>query len=208
MKRGAFETLDARELRITRHVQGAHPGDQHAGANAHSVARRCVPDSCGFIPNRISKASTEAQMRREPVTLDTALQVIVDLLLARIHARPIGRRYEREGIEMRRDVAGAAGITIVPPGAADVFALFDDEKGAQTGFNKLDAHANPGKPGADDQDVDIRDGRVCRRSCGFGHARAILLSSAIESADATRARRNAALSRSDWRASGIKCGAS
>src|SRR5712692_3946611 len=106
MKRGTFESVEALEFRIARHVQGAHTGNKHAGANAYSVACRCVPDSCGFIPNRISKARVEAQIRSKPVTLDTALQVIVDFLLARIHARPIGRWFEREGIEMRRDVAG------------------------------------------------------------------------------------------------------
>ncbi len=62
---------------------------------------------------------------------------------------------------MGRDVAGAAGITIVPPGAADVAALFDDEKGVHAGFEEFDAHAKAGKAGADDEDVDIRDGRVC-----------------------------------------------
>src|SRR6266852_219859 len=184
MKLGSRKALEARQFRVARDVQRAHAGDKHASANAHFVSCRCVPDSFGFIPNGISKAGVEAQIRSKPVMLNAALQVVVDFLLARIHARPIGRRFEREGIEMRRDVAGAAGITIVPPGAADIFALFDDEKGAETGFNKLDAHANPGKPGADDQDVDIRDGRVCRRSCGFGHARAILLSSAIDPAGA------------------------
>src|SRR5258708_12013197 len=91
---------------------------------------------------------------------------------------------------MGRNIAGAAGVTIVPPGAADVFALFDDEKRFHAGFEEFDAHANAGKAGADDEDVDIRGGRGCGRSGDFGHARAI--TSLFDSAEETRARRNAA----------------
>src|SRR5260370_26739681 len=88
MKRRAFETVDALGIRIARNVQSTHAGDKHAGANAHSVAGRGVPDSFGFIPNRFLKASVEAQIRSKSVMLDAALQVVVDFLLARIHARP------------------------------------------------------------------------------------------------------------------------
>src|SRR6266446_1618040 len=55
MKCGAFETVEALDFRITRHVQSAHAGDQHAGANALTVASSGVPDACGFIPNRFTK---------------------------------------------------------------------------------------------------------------------------------------------------------
>src|SRR5260370_23158263 len=105
--------------------------------------------------------------------LDAALQVVVDFLLARIHGGPIRRGSEGKRIEVGRDVAGTSGIAIVPPGAADVGALFDDEKGAHAGFEKLDAHANAGETRADDEYVDIRDGSICGKSSGCGHARAI-----------------------------------
>src|SRR5260370_22247500 len=107
---------------------------------------------------------------------------------------------------MGRNTAGAAGVTIVPPGAADLAALFNDEKRLHAGFEKLDGHAKAGKTGADDQDVDTGDGSICRSRGRLRHARVI--TSLFDSAGATRARRNAMLSRSDWRASGIKCGAS
>jgi hypothetical protein len=78
---------------------------------------------------------------------------------------------------MGRDIAGAAGVTIVPPGSADVFALFDDEKGSHACFEELDAHTKSGKAGANDEDIDIGDGRVRGRNGGFGHARATMVSS-------------------------------
>src|SRR5216684_668405 len=206
MKRWTLETFEALELRVMRHVQRAHPGDQHAGANVHSVAGCGVPDSFGFIPNRFLKASIEAEVRREPVMLDTSLEVVVDFLLARIHAGPFRGRSEGERVKVGRNIAGAAGVTIFPPGAADVRTLFDDEKRLHAGFKKLDAHTKTGKTGADNKDINIGNGGVCGWSGRLGHARVAI--SLPDSAAATWARRNAALSRSDWRASGTRWGTS
>src|SRR5260370_40005674 len=87
--------------------------------------------------------------------LDTSLEVGVDFLLARIHAGPFRGRSEGERVKGGRNIAGAAGVTIFPPGAADVRALFDDQKRIPPGFTKLDAHADTGKTDADDEDCHI-----------------------------------------------------
>src|SRR5258708_1825911 len=88
MKRRTFEAVDALDIRIARNVQSAHSGDKHAGAHAHSVGCRGIPDLFGFIPNRFSKTSIEAQIRSKSVMLDTTFEVVVDFLLARVHAGP------------------------------------------------------------------------------------------------------------------------
>src|SRR6266446_4089517 len=105
--------------------------------------------------------------------LDTIFQVVVDFLLAWIHTSPFRGRSEGKRIEVRRNIASAAGITIVPPGAANVRTLFDDEKRVHTGFEKLDARAQAGEAGTHDQDVDIPDDGTCGIGSGFSHARAI-----------------------------------
>ena len=92
--------------------------------------------------------------------LDAAPQVFVDFLLAGIHAGPFGGGSERKRIKMGWDVAGAAGVAIVPPGAADIVVLFDDEKGFHTGFEKLDAHANAGEASTHNEDVNPCKGGV------------------------------------------------
>src|SRR5260370_15854275 len=205
MKRGTGKAHQAGQFRIARNVQRAHAGDKDARANAHSVSSRRTPCAFRFIPNSFLKTRVEVEIWRKPVMLHTAFEVVVNFLLARIHASPFRRRREGKRVEMGWNIAGAAGVTIVPPSAADVAALFDDEKRFHTGFEKLDAHAEAGETGANDEDVDSGDGRV-GRSGGFSHARAT--TSLLDSAGATRARRNAMLSRSAWRASGIRCGAS
>src|SRR6266581_7176475 len=108
---------------------------------------------------------------------------------------------------MRRNVASTARITIVSPCAADVRALFDDEKRVHSGFEKLNAHAEAGEARADDEDVNGNFGSVRVWRGGRGHAQAILLSSALDFAGLACECRNAAASRSDRRPSGIRCGA-
>src|SRR5438128_1779416 len=61
---------------------------------------------------------------------------------------------------MRRDVARAAGIGVIPPGSADLLALFENEEGIHAGLAKLDRHAQARKAGADNQNVD----RFARRA--------------------------------------------
>src|SRR5260370_3079660 len=173
MKRWTLEIVEALELRKVRYVQRAHPGNEHAGTNADSISCLGVPDSFRFIPNSFLKASIEAEVRREPVMLDTSLEIGVDFLLARIHAGPFRGRSEGERVKVGRNIASAAGVTIFPPGAADVRALFDDEKRIHASFKKLDAHAKTGKTCADDADVDIGDGGACRWKGGLGHARVV-----------------------------------
>src|SRR6266581_1667956 len=75
---------------------------------------------------------------------------------------------------MRRNVASTARITIVSPCAADVRALFDDEKRVHSGFEKLNAHAEAGEARADDEDVNGNFGSVRVWRGGRGHAQAFL----------------------------------
>src|SRR6266478_4229600 len=183
MKRGAGKVFEARQFRVVRDVQCAHAGDKHAGANAHSVAGACVPYAFGIIPNRFLETRIQPEIRRKPVMLDAAFQIVVDFLLAWIHARPFRRWRERKRIKVRWNIASAAGVTILPPGAADLFALIDDQKRFHAGFEKFYTHADAGKASADDEHVDVGDRRVGRRSGGFVHARAT--TSLFVSADAT-----------------------
>src|SRR4029077_19923616 len=62
MKRRALETVEALEIRITRDVQGAHAGNQHARTEAQSVSESDVPGTFGFIPSRFAKACVQADM--------------------------------------------------------------------------------------------------------------------------------------------------
>ena len=69
-------------------------------------------------------------MRAQPEDVRDVLQVGADVLLPGEGARPVGVGREGEGVEVGRYVAGAAGIAVVPPGAAHrAGPLQDDEIG-------------------------------------------------------------------------------
>src|SRR5580704_6490283 len=153
MKFRAHKTLNARELGILRHVQTTDSRDEHLRADAHPLTGGSVPQALCLIPNGFVKTRIQPDVGGEFVALDAAFQIIVNFLLAGIHARPIRRWLEGKGIQMRRNVAGATGITVVVPSSTDVVALFDNQKRIHTSFAKLDGHAQSGETAADNEYV-------------------------------------------------------
>ncbi|MNV82214.1 hypothetical protein D3C71_1759360 [compost metagenome] len=80
-------------------------------------------------------------------------QVGADFRLGREHARPVRVRGERERIEVRLHVAGAAGVVVVAPGAAHRPRLLEDQEIFLAGLLEANGHAQAGKAAADDGDV-------------------------------------------------------
>src|SRR5205814_9616000 len=72
-----------------------------------------------------------------------------------VRAAPV--RVEREGerVQVRGDVALAAGIAVEPPGAADVLPALEDREVVQARLLEADGHAQAGEARADDRDVDL-----------------------------------------------------
>src|SRR5580698_1663053 len=106
---------------------------------------------------------------------------------------------------MRWDVARAAGIAVVVPGAADAVALLNEQKRIHSGFTEFDGHAESGEPGTDDEHFDSDFFRLSALLRVFAHR---VSHATLNAPAATSLWRNSALSRRDWRASGMRCGAS
>ena len=184
MERRTGKPLEAVQLGIPRHVQRAHSRHQHASIDLLTVPRDRVPQTGFLVPARFPQRRSQPHFLRDTVPFGGCPQIVEDFCLLRIHAAPLGISIERERVEMRRDVAGAAGIPVVPPGPADLLAFFENQERVDTGFTKLDRHAESRKTGADDQDID-----------GFAHR--------ATAPSGTEAFRNAAASAIDCRASGM-----
>src|SRR5690606_25490852 len=60
---------------------------------------------------------------------------------------------ERERVEMRRHVAGAPRIAVVPPGAAHAVAALDHDDVVEASVGEADRHAQAARPGAEDDDA-------------------------------------------------------
>ena len=89
-----------------------------------------------------------------PVLSGDPLDVCLDFGLFGIRTGPPSVRCERVGIQVRRHVAGRAGIGVHPPGAADVVSPLEDQIVGVPVLLKGDRGAEPGEPGPDDQYAD------------------------------------------------------
>ena len=118
------EPRDVRDLRV-----GQRPGrgdDAHRRSGPRASSRS--PSACSPSQRLIEHLGVRSGCGRGRSVRDM-LQVRADLLPGE-GARPVGVGRERERVQVRRHVAGAPGIAVVAPGAADrVGPLQDDEVG-------------------------------------------------------------------------------
>src|SRR5215469_9277909 len=105
------------------------------------------------VPAGPGDLRTEPQMTAQAIAVGDLFQVVPDLWLPGEAVRPGGVRREREGVKVRRDVAGAPGIGVVPPGAAHRDRPLEDDEAGHARLPQPDARAEPAEAGADDGDA-------------------------------------------------------
>ena len=126
--------------------------------------QRGNPAPLALIPARRFQFGVEPEMLADAVLGRDLLQIVEKFLpLAKI-ARPGISPTEGVGIGMVRRIDAAAGIAVDVPGPAKLVVLFDDGVGNAQAAER-DAKRNRADPGADDQDVLLRQSLV-RRSVG------------------------------------------
>src|SRR5215831_2397459 len=110
----------------------------------------------------------------QAVAIGDLFQVVPDLWLPGEAMRPVGVRRERERVQVRRDVAGAPGVGVVPPSAADRGRRLQDDEVGHARLAQPDARAEPAEASADDGDahvfrhgVSVPDPGARRRSHGW-----------------------------------------
>ena len=91
-------------------------------------------------------------MGLEPVLGRELFEVVEDLWLRRVGARPVVLALEREGVEVRGDVARRTGIRVVPPSSADAVGLLENHEVVEARLAQLGAHAESARPGPDHHD--------------------------------------------------------
>src|SRR5580704_10926753 len=82
-------------------------------------------------------------------------QVGADLGLPGEAVRPARVGRERERVQVRRNVAGAAGVSVVPPGAADRGGALQDDEIGPARLAQPDARAQAADAGPDDRDPHV-----------------------------------------------------
>ena len=110
-------------------------------------------------------------MGEDAETIGGAPQVGPDLGLGRVGVAPLGVEGEGEGVEVRGDVALAAGVAVVPPRAAHVGVLLEHDEVVDALLAEADGGAQSGEAGADHGDAGVRHAcsRVERSSIVLPH---------------------------------------
>ena len=115
---------------------------------------RLQPPAPGrVVPRGARHRHPEPDERCGVVPLRAALQVGADLGLRGVRPAPLGVRRERERVEVRGDVARAAGVGVRPPGAADVVVALEHDEVVDPLLAQPDRRAQAGEARADDRDV-------------------------------------------------------
>ena len=76
------------------------------------------PDVALVVPDRRLDRDPETQVRAQPVLVDGLLEVLLQLRLLGVGARPVVR-LERVRVEVRADVDLGTRVRVVPPRPAD-----------------------------------------------------------------------------------------
>src|SRR3546814_3267687 len=90
--------------------------------------------------------------RSEPVRIRLSFEIGEDFGLHREHPRPARVGCEAVAVEMARNIARAAGLGVVAPGAADAVDLFEDHEIVDPALPQPDRGEQHGHAGADDDD--------------------------------------------------------
>ncbi len=113
----ALELVDARDLGDRRLVQRAGAPDDHTGADGGAVGEPERPAPAR--PLRGGDLGAVPDAGAQPVAVGDVLEVGADLGLRGELAAPVRVGREGERVEVRLHVAGAAGVGVVAPGAAE-----------------------------------------------------------------------------------------
>ncbi len=148
-----LEAVHARQVRDVRLVQRAVGQDDDPRAVLLPRAGPDVPAVGRLVELVRRDLGVEPDVRLQVAFLDDVLDVVEDLRLLRVHPAPVPVRREGVGVHHARHIAGAARVRVLPPGAADLAGLLQDDEVAMAGLGQLHRHAETGQAGPHDQHV-------------------------------------------------------
>ena len=96
---------------------------------------------------------TEMKVTAKAAVVGDLSQVLPQLRLGWVGLAPVWLQRERVGVEIRLNVAPAAGIDIVPPRPADIVGALEHGQVDVPCLHQLDGSAETSETGADDQEV-------------------------------------------------------
>ena len=147
----AGKALQARQARVERTIELATGTDQRPRAEYGAITGGHPPQGGGLVEARLGHFAVAANARSQAVFVDALAHVGEDLRLRRIASAPVGLRLEGKRVQVRRHVAGRAGVIIVTPGTAGFGALLEDQKILLALLAQAHSQAQTGETGTYDQ---------------------------------------------------------
>ena len=147
-KHGPAKLVDARDVRIRRMVQHPGRGDDEVRLVGRSVGELEPPAAA--LEGAAGHLAAVADERVDPPAPRDVLEVREDLRPRREAMAPLGIERERVAVEVRRHVAGQAGIRVLAPGPAETVGLLVDDDVVVARLAELDGGEDAGHAGPDD----------------------------------------------------------
>ncbi|CFE39143.1 Uncharacterised protein [Mycobacterium tuberculosis] len=149
MESGAGEFVATCDLGEGRDVQRTGPGDQELRDVFTPVGGEHVPAAFVVVPVAAIDERIELDVAAQAVLVGDPFEVAQDFVPVGKQVFPVRLGLEREGVQVRRDVARAAGVGVVAPGAADVVGFLQYDE-VHSLLLQCDGHAQTGESGSDD----------------------------------------------------------
>src|SRR5437588_1751526 len=124
--------------------------DQRVGLPASPVGAGDRPAPGVLVPATRAHVGVRNDQPVHPLVTRHLLQIAEDLLLGRAELRPVASLRERERVEMAGHIAGAAGIRVVAPGAAEPGPALEDFNVVAPVPAQLDRSRDPAEARSDD----------------------------------------------------------
>ena len=153
VEHGAGELVDPRDVGGVHVAEHPDRADEDLDVVVVTVVGGDVPHRGALVPRRGGDAVVEPDVRCERVLVDTVLEVLEDLGLRPVRARPVALDLERVRVERRRHITRTAGIGVVVPRAADARRPLEDGERVDARLEELDPEADPTGPRPDDPDA-------------------------------------------------------
>ncbi len=135
-------------------MQRARPRDQELGDVLAPVGGEHMPPVLVVVPIGAVDQGIELDVAAQPVFLGDPFEVVPDLGLIGERVLPIRLGLEGVRVQVRRDVAGATGVAVVSPRAADVVGLLQDDEVHALPLER-DRHTQTGESGPDDDGAGV-----------------------------------------------------
>ena len=151
----AAERLNSFNGGPVRAVELAQRADENIAGESLAALRLDRPGFRVFVPVRADGFIAEMQMRGELVAFGDLLGIGLDFGALREGAGPVYALREGKLVERHRHIAGASGIGVFIPGAADL-RIAVDEVEAVTVFLQLDCGGQAAEACPDDDGMSLR----------------------------------------------------